>query len=117
MSELKTYFLGKNNGIEFAVYLKSEVDEAVEELKAKLESVQASAYAESVDVGMENRKLKHALWIARAERAFGEAELNNQKARRYEDHKGYTMAKYFDSDAHKWNNVGYKCLKKSEEYK
>jgi len=39
-------------------YLKSEVDEAIAELKAKLEDVQASAYAESVDSGMENRRLK-----------------------------------------------------------
>lgn len=48
------------------VYIKSEVDDAITELKAKLESVQASAYAESVDAGMENRKLKRALWVARA---------------------------------------------------
>jgi hypothetical protein len=40
-----------------------------EEIKAKLESVQASAYAESVDAGMENRRLKRALWLARTERA------------------------------------------------
>lgn len=48
------------------VYIKSEVDDAITELKAKLESVQASAYAESVDAGMENRKLKRALWVAKA---------------------------------------------------
>ena len=29
MSELKTYFLGKNNGIEFQVYLKSEADKVI----------------------------------------------------------------------------------------
>lgn len=39
-------------------YLKSEVDAAIAELKQKLEDVQASAYAESVDAGMENRRLK-----------------------------------------------------------
>ena len=39
-------------------YLKSEVDTAIAELKKKLEDVQASAYAESVDAGMENRRLK-----------------------------------------------------------
>lgn len=31
------------------VYLKDEVESAIDELKAKLESVQATAYAESVD--------------------------------------------------------------------
>ena len=51
------------------VYIKSEVDDAITELKEKMESVQASAYAESVDAGMENRKLKRAMWLARAERA------------------------------------------------
>jgi hypothetical protein len=40
------------------------------ELKAKLEDVQATAYADSVDAGMENRRLKRALWIARAKRAL-----------------------------------------------
>ena len=44
-------------------------DKEIAELKAKLESVQASMYCEVVDAGMENRKLKRALWLARAERA------------------------------------------------
>jgi hypothetical protein len=48
---------------------KSEVYEAIAELKAKLESVQASAYADSVDAGMRERRLRRALWLARAERA------------------------------------------------
>ena len=39
------------------------------ELKAKLESAQASMYADNVDLGMENRRLKRALWLARAEKA------------------------------------------------
>lgn len=34
MSELKTYFLGKNNGREFPVYLKSEADKVIAELKS-----------------------------------------------------------------------------------
>ena len=54
------------NPHDHAVYKATEVDAAITELKAKLESVQASAYAESVDAGMENRKLKRALWVARA---------------------------------------------------
>ena len=52
-----------------ACYPKAEVDKAIAELKQKLEDVQAGAYADSVDAGMENRKLKRALWLARAERA------------------------------------------------
>ena len=36
------------------------------ELKSKLESVQASMYCDVVDANMENRRLKRALWLARA---------------------------------------------------
>lgn len=43
---------------------------AIAELKAKLESVQASMYADVVDAGMENRSMQRALWIARAKRAI-----------------------------------------------
>jgi hypothetical protein len=45
------------------------------ELKAKLEDAKATAYAESVDAGMENRRLKRALWLARAERANDKARI------------------------------------------
>lgn len=40
-------------------------------LKKKLEDVQASAYAESVDAGMRERKLNRALWLMTAEWAEG----------------------------------------------
>lgn len=70
------------------------------ELKAKLESVQATAYAESVDAGMENRKLKRALWLARAERA-------KEMCQRL-------LIQGFDP---KWEEVERKCRAKSEEYK
>ena len=36
----------------YRVYRADEVDKAIAELKAKLESVQASAYADSVDAGI-----------------------------------------------------------------
>ena len=49
------------------VYLKSEVDAAIAELKQNLEDAKATVYAESVDAGMRERRLKRALWIARAE--------------------------------------------------
>lgn len=58
-----------DNPHDHAVYKATEVDAAIAELKAKLESVQASAYAESVDANMENRRLKHALWVSRAKAA------------------------------------------------
>ena len=70
------------------------------ELKAKLESVQATAYTESVDAGMENRKLKRALWLARAERA-------KEMCQRL-------LIQGFDP---KWEEVERKCRAKAEEYK
>lgn len=72
----------------------------IAEVKAKLESVQATAYAESVDAGMENRKLKRAMWLARAERARDNSILLPSKFMR-----------------NVWDNVERKCLKKAEEYK
>jgi hypothetical protein len=44
----------------------------IAELKQKLEDAKASHYAEMVDAGMENRRLKRALWLARTERAMAE---------------------------------------------
>jgi hypothetical protein len=98
------------------------------ELKQKLEDAQATAYAESVDAGMENRRLKRALWLARAERAIAEAEY----------WYGHTSGMYYidatdvpdeEDDPYKrvkdttigwnktWMNVERKCRAKAEEYK
>lgn len=117
------------------VYLKEDVDEAIAELKAeldkaiaerdgnqvcidalkaKLESVQASMYADVVDANMENRRLRRALWIARAKRAIEKiawfklwnasiSTMNPEDCARQE----------FD----KWKKNLGKCLKKAEEYK
>lgn len=52
-------------------YPKAKVDAAIAELKQKLEDVKATAYAESVDAGMENHGLKRALWLMTAEWAEG----------------------------------------------
>ena len=79
------------------------MDAAIAELKAKLENVQASAYAESVDAGMENRRLKRALWLARALRARDKA---------FECH--------FKNNVEmcaKWDNVHLMLMAKAEEYK
>jgi ribosomal protein L20 len=114
------------NGYEELVE-KSEVDEAIAELKAKLdraiaerdgnqvcidalkqklESVQASMYADVVDANMENRRLRRALWIARANHA--------------DTMQNYNIECKCDGWVHrvdKWINVERKCLKKAEEYK
>ena len=72
-NELKFERLGDANKTYPAstlVIRKQFVDAAIAELETKLENVQATAYTESVDAGMENRRLKRALWLARANRAM-----------------------------------------------
>lgn len=85
--------------MERPVYLKEDVDAVIAELKQKLESVQASMYADVVDAGMENRKLKRALWLSRAYRGRDNSILLPSKFMR-----------------NVWDNVERKCLKKSKEY-
>ena len=105
MSELKVHrfittdelFPQANAGVLY--YEKSEADKVIEELKAKLEDVQATAYAESVDAGMENRRLKRALWLARAKSAEN------------------AVTNWCPECMKKWNEVERKCRAKAEEYK
>ncbi len=121
--------------------LKSEVDEAVAELKAawrseheacealkaKLESVQASAYADSVDAGMRERRLQRALWLARAERADDRARIFY-----FSDLESVLDIDGFSYDSKKkkgckkltarlwriiWLEVERKCRAKAEDYK
>ena len=108
------------------VYLKKDVDaviteknKEIAELKKMLEDVQASAYADSVDAGMRERRLKRALWLARAERA-------KERKYKYETWERNEMKKFNrDGDliaivsmkARKWRRVEIKCIKKAEEYK
>lgn len=94
----------------YRVYRADEVDAAIAELKsenkmlkAKLENVQASARADSVDAGMRERRLRRALYKACANWAKSfktTAEMLGAHA-----------------DAVKWDNVERKCLKKAEEYR
>lgn len=91
------------------VYFKDKVDPVISELKAenaelkqKLESVQATAYAESVDAGMRERRLKRALYKACANWALS------------------TLA-WLDcidqGEPRKWSEMVQKCRAKAEEYK
>ena len=92
--------------------------------KAKLESVQASMYCDVVDANMENRRLKRALWMARAERA--KAIKWHEGLERYlQERKKYLPSRFSfmkdDEMYHLWYKcwckVERKCLAKAEEYK
>ena len=105
----------------------AEKDAAIAELKQKLESVQASMYADVVDAGMENRRLKRALWLARAERADDRARIFY-----FNDLETMLDIDGFSYDPKKkkgckkltarrwriiWENVERKCQAKAEEYR
>ena len=136
MSELKAIRSGEiYNIIEYEdcyrtddlYYPKSEVDAAIAELKAKLEDVQATAYAESVDAGMENRRMKRALWMARAKRATEKADSFIDIKVTYNGVCNIDHCVYPEKNARRmltcdewldvWTNVWEKCLNKAEEYK
>ena len=112
------------------VYLKSNVDAAIAELKAKLVDVQATAFAESVDAGMENRKLKRALWLARAELAketqflwnvychcdklyFCKPFCVSTRKNPFRYISRMNVVEWYEF----WGKIKNKCLSKAEEYK
>ena len=126
--ELKAFNMPRYAG-EFTmheVYLKSDVDAAIDELKSanhkerheyikmiaelkqKLENAQAIAYAESVDAGMENRRLKRALWLARS-------EIAHKKIDEY--WPDYCHNAHSRIALLKWEEVERKCRAKAEKYK
>lgn len=92
------------------VYLKKDVDAAIAELKAvihelqvDLEGAKATAYAESVDAGMRERRLRRALYKACANWAILKACLLD--------------CFRIKLNAKKWERMHHKCRAKAEEYK
>lgn len=79
------------------------------ELKAKLESVQATAYTDSVDAGMEIRRLKRALYKACANWAH---EKDGRYYLKYVCISDYARIQY-----ERWRRMERKCRAKAEAYK
>ena len=112
----------------------AEKDAEIADLKAKLESVQASMYADVVDAGMENRRLKRALWLARAESAKN-AKCRYHRLAQKEvcDPQPHGWSCYINGEVYPtgkmsrklephywcdlWDEVERKCRAKAEEYK
>ena len=81
---------------------RHEYIKMIAELKQKLEDAKATAYAESVDAGMRERRLKRALYKACANWALS------------------TLARLDSIDQgepRKWSEMVQKCRAKAEEYK
>ena len=98
------------------VYNADEVDAAIAELKQKLDDAKASAYAESVDAGMENRRLRRLLWHAIALFCARSCEYFNGIMSHclmgQED-----LYKKCEEKKNKYLNAVYKCRAKEKEYK
>ena len=101
------------------VYLKDEVDAAIEELKQNLEDAKATAYAESVDAGMRERRLKRALWIARAElcRRLDVDRYLRKHINSWYNENCLTWAEACVAMEVKMCKAESKCRAKAEEYK
>ena len=84
-----------------------QVNKAIEEKNAEIENIKATHYAEMVDAGMRERKLKRALWFARALRA--------RDIQRW--WIAATCSKTTERACSVWNNVERKCRAKAEQYK
>ena len=91
----------------------NHLESETKKLKQKLESVQASMYCDVVDANMEVRRLRRALWLARAKRALEKIawfKLWNASISTMNPEDGARQE--FD----KWKKSLGKCLKKAEEY-
>ena len=118
------YFNGKFNAVLKAddphleiAELKAKLDDVNELIKTArkmLEDAKATHYAEMVDAGMRERRLKRALWLARANRALEKIawfKLWNASISTMNPEDGARQE--FD----KWKRNLGKFLKKAEEYK
>lgn len=104
-------------------YMKADADKAlsvkdkeIAELKEKLEDAKATAYAESVDAGMRERRLKRALWRAIALFCARSCEyfsgIMSHCLMGQED-----LYRRCEEKKNKYLNAMYKCRAKAEEYK
>lgn len=82
-----------------------DVNELIKTARKMLEDAKATAYTESVDAGMRERRLKRALYKACA---------NWADAAAFNETEGIG---YDNSVAERWRKMESKCLKKAEEYK
>lgn len=116
------------------LYLKSEVDEAIAELKAEInrkEAVGQRWFERCMEARTENVRSKHALWLARAERAeeshfmwcqliydkkYGIVKFNVKKEWGQNINQGQTLHTP-QGWADVWEDVERKCRAKAEEYK
>lgn len=137
-SDVDAVIAEKDKALEFAkaltlkdIEIIKEKDNEIAELKAKLESVQASTYVDSVDAGMRERKLKRALCFARAMNAKNSYLKWNLFANFESKEKLFTIDECDETPGTTdgqvlrtytewmriWQKVERKCREKAEQYK
>ena len=106
-------------------YNAAKVDALLAEKDKEIESLKVSHYAEMVDAGMRERRLRRALWLARAERASDKArifyfaetcgvKLNiDGYSNKEKGHTRMCTARWW---RHTWLKVERKCRAKAESY-
>ena len=128
----------KELSIELQKRNKAIADNAISNVKsykskrdAEIESLKASHYAEMVDAGMRERRLRRALWLARANDARNSYIKWNLFANFESEDKLFTIDEYDETPGATdgqvlrtytewlriWQEVERKCLKKAEEYR
>lgn len=114
--ELKAYIAPTADGKGLAdYYLKSDVDAAIDELKAEInrkEGVGQRWFERCMEARTENIRLKRALWLARAEWARSSALSYHL----IESHPDKDAAATYKRKANKWEKVKDKCRSKAERY-
>lgn len=110
-------------------YHKPEVDTLLAKKDAEIESLKASHYAEMVDAGMRERRLRRALWKLKALYFFRMFQWCMEGKRlaleddEPEDFFMECMGKYIKSksewgkEADMFDDARIVCIKKAEEYK
>jgi hypothetical protein len=106
-------------------YDADEVDAAIAELKAENERLKKCEiwmkqhfYCEEVIAceSAKNRRLKRALWLARADRAMMTLDFFTLKCRWFKDYMKVEPPKCDVKMIHKWATVQRKCRAKAEQY-
>lgn len=92
-----------------------ESNNTIEELKQKLENVQASMYADVVDANMEIRRLNYKYWSDKADEAAKMKRLIYAGEIIYLDE--YCNEKDWRIMHKVWEDEETKCRAKAEEYK
>ena len=116
IAELKAKLAEKDDEIDKQKWRGDEWAKACNQKDEEIESLKASHYAEMVDAGMRERRLRRALWLARAWFCGRSSEYFSGMASRckigQED-----FYREVSERATKYMKLSYKCQARAEKYK